>query len=235
MTPDSERRQELLLALASIEQGELLERLCRLARARVPCDGAAVVATAEGIPAGVLASAGECARILTETEFDLGEGPAFESTMTDRPVLIDSLDAATATRWPVVGARLMESGIGAVSTFPLRLGAIRLGVAHVIRLAPGALSEEDFAAARAIADLMTDALLFLQAGLVNADFDDLLSAAGRDRLRVHQATGMVAEMRGCSMTEALALMRARAFAESISLFDLSTRILERELVLGHDD
>lgn len=235
MTSESERRQELLHALASLEQGELLERLCWLALARIPCDGAAVVATAEGIPAGVLARAGECARILTEAEFDLGEGPAFESTTTDRPVLVDFLDTGSTKEWPVVGARVIQAGIAAVSTFPLRLGAIRLGVAHVIRLTPGALSLDEFATARAIVDLITDAMLFLQAGLVNADFDDLLSAAGQDRLRVHQATGMVAEMLDCSMSEALARMRARAFAEGVSLFDLSTRILGRQLVLGHDD
>ncbi|MGI9135921.1 MAG: GAF domain-containing protein [Candidatus Nanopelagicales bacterium] len=152
MTPNPDRRDEILRALASIKQGDLLERLCLLAVARIPCDGVAVVVSAQGVPAGVLASAGECARTLTEAEFDLGEGPAFESTITDRPVLIDHLDITTTQAWPFVGSRLARAGIAAVSTFPLRLGAIRLGVAHVIRLAPGALSDDAFANARVLAD-----------------------------------------------------------------------------------
>lgn len=82
---------------------------------------------------------------------------------------------------------------------------------------------------------LTDAVLFLQAGLVNVDFDDLLSAAGKDRLRVHQATGMVAEMLDCSMPEALARMRARAFIEEIALFDLATMVIDRTVVFTHDD
>jgi hypothetical protein len=235
MTAEPDRRHDLLRALATIEQGNLLERLCSLAITHIPCDGAAVVITAEGVPAGVLASVGDCARALTEAEFDLGEGPAFESAKTDRPVLIDRWNAGSIAAWPLAGARISNAGIGAISTFPLRLGAIRLGVVHVVRLQPGPLSDDSFANARVIADLMTDAVLFLQAGLVNADFDDLLSATGRDRLRVHQATGMVAEMLDCSMPDALARMRARAFADGTPLFDLATRVIDRELVFTHDD
>lgn len=235
MSPDPDRRHELLRELASIEQGALLERLCLLAIAQIPCDGAAVVVTAQGIPAGVLGSAGECARTLTDAEFDLGEGPTFESTHTDRPVHVDHLNANSTAAWPVVGALLEQAGISAISTFPLRLGAIRLGVAHVIRLRPGHLSDESFTTARLLADLMTDAVLFLQAGLVSAEFDDLLSAAGQDRLQVHQATGMVAEMLGCPMPDALARMRARAYAEGIPLFDLATRVISREVEFSHDD
>lgn len=235
MSPDPDRRHELLRELASIERGDLLERLCLLAIAQIPCDGAAVVVTAQGIPAGVLGSAGECARTLTDAEFDLGEGPAFESTHADRPVHVDHVDTSSTAAWPVVGQVLEQAGISAISTFPLRLGASRLGVAHVIRLHPGHLSDESFATARLLADLMTDAVLFLQAGLVNAEFDDLLSAAGKDRLQVHQATGMVAEMLNCPMPDALARMRARAYSEGIPLFELATRVISREVDFSHDD
>ncbi len=219
----------------SIENGDLLERLCLLAIAQIPCDGAAVVATAQGSPAGVLASAGECARTLTDAEFDLGEGPAFESSRTDRPVHIDQLNVSTTAAWPVLGSQLGHTGISAVSTFPLRLGAIRLGVVHVIRMHPGHLSDESLATAQLLADLLTDAVLFLQAGLISAEFDDLLSATGKDRLRVHQATGMVAEMLNCQMPDALARLRARAFAEGISLFDLATQVIAREMKFSHDE
>ena len=235
MSPDPDRRHDLLRELASIEHGDLLERLCKLAIAQVPCDGAAVVLTAQGIPAGVLASAGECARVLTEAEFNLGEGPAFESTRTDRLVIVDHLNTSTTAAWPVVGALVLQAGISAIATLPLRLGAIRLGVAHVVRLQPGPLSDDAFATARLIADLITDAVLFLQAGLVNADFDDLLSASGTDRLRVHQATGMVAEILGCQMPDAFARMRARAYAEGLPLVDLATQVIEREVEFSHDD
>jgi len=234
MNLEPDRRHALLRELAETGQGELLERLCRLAISQIPCDGAAVVVTADGMPAGVLALSGECARILTEAEFDLGEGPAFESILTDRPVLIDVLDSSTTEAWPVVGATLVQSGISAISTFPLRLGAIRLGVVHVIRLESGPLSDDSFSTARVIADLMTDAVLFLQAGLIDADFDDLLSAAGKDRLQVHQATGMVAEMLHCPMPDALARMRARAYSEGMTLFDLATKVITRQMLFSHD-
>ena len=235
MSPEPDRRHDLLRALGAIEQGDLLERLCLLAISQVPCDGAAVVIMADGIPAGALANAGECARVVTGAEFDLGEGPAFESISTDRPVLINHLDADATAAWPVVGARLVDAGISSIFTFPLRLGAIRLGVAHMIRLSSIPLDDDSFATARALADLMTDAALFLQAGLVDAKFDDLLSAAGKDRLRVHQATGMVAEMLGCPMPDALARLRARAYAEGIPLFDLATSVINRTVVFRYDD
>lgn len=235
MSPDRDRRHELLRELASIEKGDLLERLCRLAIEQIPCDGAAVVVTAQGLPAGVLASAGECARTFTVAEFDLGEGPSFESTRTDHPVHVDHINASSTSTWPMLGSLLQQAGILAVSTFPLRLGAVRLGVAHVIRLHPGHLSDGAFSTARILADLMTDAVLFLHAGLVNAEFDDLLSASGKDRLRVHQATGMVAEMLDCPMPDALARMRARAYVEGIPLFDLATQVIAREMEFSHDD
>lgn len=235
MTDQANQRQALLRRLASLDQGDLLERLCLLAIEQVPCDGAAVMVTAAGLLAGRLASAGDSARRAAEAEFDLGEGPSFEVLRSDRPVLIDHVTKASSARWPVLGERLLEADIASIFAFPLRLGAIRLGVVQISRLAPSPLSDSSYATARIIVDLMTDAVLFLQAGLVHADVDDLLSSAGADRLRVHQATGMVAELLACPIPDALARMRARAYAEGVPLLDLADRVIEGEAVFSHDD
>jgi hypothetical protein len=60
-------------------------------------------------------------------------------------------------------------------------------------------------------------------------------AAWSDRARVHQATGMVVAQLALPAEDALALLRAHAFAESATLDQIAVAVVERELQLSSTD
>jgi AmiR/NasT family two-component response regulator len=51
------------------------------------------------------------------------------------------------------------------------------------------------------------------------------------RARVHQATGMISVQIGADMTAALARIRAYAFVNEISIFEVADMVLDRTLRL----
>ena len=138
-----------------------------------------------------------------------------------------NLEVVIPTGWPVLAAQASALGIASTFSFPLHIGAVRLGVFHVLRRQPGDIDEDGYETSLAMGQLITDALLYLQSGLADEDFENLLSTSEGDRIRIHQATGMVAELVKCSIADALALMRARAFRMEITLFELATLVVSQ--------
>jgi AmiR/NasT family two-component response regulator len=59
----------------------------------------------------------------------------------------------------------------------------------------------------------------------------LLDGAADLRAVVHQAAGMVSVQSDCTITDALDLIRARAFADDQPIDEVSTRIVQRALRL----
>ena len=116
---------------------------------------------------------------------------------------------------------------------PLQIGAARLGAMGVYREAPGSLSDEDLAQALTFAEVTTADLL-----------DSLPSQGGTERVmqdavdnryEVFQAQGMVTVQLGVTLVEAMARMRAHAFAHDLLLGDLADDILAGRVVLQPDE
>jgi hypothetical protein len=226
---DHDMRQVLLRRLAEQPSGDLISRLCCLATTTIPCDDAVVVLEAMFDINGPLASCHEIGAQLANTEFELGEGPSFVIRETGRFQLTADLAGRLPPMWPVLGAWCQEMGVLAVASYPLQVGHAQLGALHAVLTSEQSVEPTGHASALAIADLLTDALLYMQSGLTEMDFVQLLATSDSDRLRVHQATGMTAEMLSCSVADAMAVMRARAFESDITLYELSRRIVNREM------
>ena len=138
-----------------------------------------------------------------------------------RPVLQPDLAATAPLRWPAFAGGALGAGVRAVFAFPLRVGAIRVGVLDLYRNRAGPLSTDDLTEALSYADAATLVLLDAQAGspvLVPVPVLD-------DRAEVHQATGVVSVQAAVGLAEALVLLRARAFAEQQPLGDLARDVL----------
>lgn len=209
----------------------LTEKLCELAVATLPVEGSAIFIFVGATVQGPLASAGRFGAQVAEIEQSLGEGPVFELLQKGRAVMVGDLSVPTEIRWPHLREAVLAVGVRAIHSFPLHLGAVQLGALELYSSTPGQLDVAAMSDCYAIADLTTSTLLFLQAGLADSQFTDLLATADADRLRIHQATGMVAESLDCSLGDALARMRAYAFSHSLTLYDVSTQIIERNLRL----
>jgi hypothetical protein len=172
-------------------------------------------------PAGIVAATDGAARVLEELQFTLGEGPCVDASQTGRPVLQPDLARTVPPRWPGFAGGALEAGVRAVFAFPLRVGAIRVGVLDLYRDRSGPLSTDALTEALSFADAATLVLLNAQAGSPETGTVPTLD----DRAEVHQATGVVSVQAAVGLAEALVLLRARAFAEEQSLGELARGVL----------
>jgi hypothetical protein len=187
----------------------------------LPVSGVGLALMTEEGPAGTIAATDGAAMELEELQFTLGEGPCVDASQTGRPVLQPDLARTAPLRWPAFAEGALDAGVRAVFALPLRVGAIRVGVLDLYRDRAGPLSTEDLTEALSYADAATLVLLDAQAGspmLVPLPVWD-------DRAEVHQATGVVSVQARVGLGAALALLRARAFAEERPLGDLARDVL----------
>jgi hypothetical protein len=124
---------------------------------------------------------------------------------------------------------VVEAGAQAVFAFPLRIGAIRIGVLDLYRDRPGLLTDDQHADSLVLANVAAEMILLLQAdapaGTVAAELD-----AGSDfHPIVHQTSGMVAAQLGVSVRRALLRLRARAFATGRSVHSVARDVVSGRL------
>lgn len=208
-----------------------LSRLCRAAVRGLRASGAGMsVMTGTGIRGVTAASDPEAERI-EEIQFTTGEGPCLDAFHGRRPVLVSSLADGASERWPgwVVPAR--ASGIGAVFAIPLQIGAARLGVLDIFRRDPSRLAEGDLALALTFAEVAVSHLLDSQQEAGAAGDPDRLGESLGSRTVLFQAQGMVMVQIGGSITDAMAAIRAHAYAEDRRLNDVATDIVAGRLRL----
>ncbi len=230
MEPE-DRRAFFVARLKGASPEALLSRLCELAVEEIPVDGAAIGLQVSGVPEGPVAASGRWALDFASAEYALGEGPTFRVADTSEHVEASSWDALEFQIWPQFARIAQAMGVAAVFCFPLRIGRARLGAMSFLRSQPVELDDHAYLDCLALSDIATHALVYVQAGLQDSHFESLLHSQEVDRLRVHQATGMVAGMLDCSIEDALAHMRARAFVEGVTLYQLSLLIIAGEMDL----
>jgi hypothetical protein len=199
---------------------------CTLA---VPVTGVGLVLMTNAGPAGTVAVSDGPAGTMEELQFTLGEGPCVESSRTGRPVLQPDLTSTGPALWPGFSAGALAAGIRAIFAFPLRVGGIRLGVLDLYRDEAGELSESELSEALSFADAATSVLLHLQAEHSAIGSGSAVIEVVEDRAEVHQASGMISVQAGVDVSEALVLLRARAYATDRPIVDLAADVLSRRV------
>jgi hypothetical protein len=225
-----------LLAIArDVEDDRVLAaEICRACVQGLDIDGAAIsLLTADPLRETVFAS-DATADLLEDLQFSLGEGACIDAAVSRRPVLVaDMNDPAQTARWPVYAAAVAEqTGVRAIFALPLQWGAIDVGVLDLYRRAPGALSAAQMRDALSAADAATLILLGLRSD--PGDDDQAWDRSWGNRAEIHQATGMVVAQLGVSAADALARLRAHAFAEQRLLGDVARDVVARRLCFTED-
>ena len=160
------------------------------------------------------ASDEHCLR-LDELQFSAGEGPCYDAVRLSRPVLTPDL-AAEGGRWPGYASTAIEAGVTGVFAFPLQVGVMCLGVLDVYADRAGQLPEDHEAASLTLARRAIEILVDGGPGLGD-EIDH--------RAEIYQAQGMVMAEHDLNPSEAMARMRAHAFARGQALLDLAQGIL----------
>jgi hypothetical protein len=212
----------------------LLNGLCTVALRTLPVTGAAASVTA-GESTQVVAAAGAAmSKPLAGLQFILGEGPAVDSFKWRHPVLVPDIADGGLARWPAYAQVAHDHGLQAVFAFPMQVGAARLGVLELSSNRAGALEREALSDALAFADA---AVVLLLDGQSRAPAGE--AAVGlehtEDYSEVHQASGMVMVQLGIPIADAVAVLRARAYADNRSLVGLAREVVARKLRLEEAD
>ncbi len=229
-----------ILTAAKSGDGELAGRLCGACQMILGADGAAL--TIENTPADrtTLSTTDATAARLEDLQDLIGEGPCLDAFRFATPFDL-RVDEEPSSRWPEF-ARAARQAVGDlhVYAFAMSPAGHTIGVLSVY-FAGGKLLPEPVQAAQFLASAVGAALLRdpeftavpgpnAEPGVGRAGGE---AGGGADawsaRARVHQATGMVTAQLHMSPDDAMAIMRAHAYAENTTLAELARQILTREL------
>jgi GAF domain-containing protein len=232
-------RQEWLRMLAQVPGNGATqpEHICRSCVAALGVSGAGIAMVTDEGNRGVVCATNEASARIEELQFVLGEGPCIDAAVAGGPVLIPDLDHAAGvdpTRWPMFRDASRAAGVRAVFAFPLRIGAITVGVLDLYRDVPGDLDDDALAMALLAADTAAVALLELDVSS-GAVFDGDDGARSTYRLEVHQATGIVQVQLGVSAEVALVMLRARAFASGRPVGEVARDVVAHRLRFKRED
>jgi hypothetical protein len=207
-----------------------LRRLCSAAGRALSASGAGVSVLAGDGMRGVAAVSEPAYEPVEELQFTLGEGPCLDAFANRQPVLVPDLSDGAMGRWPVYASALHNKGVRAVFAFPLQIGAARLGALDVFRGEAGSLTAGEFRDALTFADVAVTTLLDVQARAVpGAAADGLDDEVVGHRAELFQAQGMVAVQLGIPLADALARLRAYAYAEDRALGDVARDVVARRV------
>jgi GAF domain-containing protein len=187
---------------------------------------------------GVVCATDDVSARIEDLQLTLGEGPCVEAARSGAPVLIPDLrtpDDLVVDRWPAFLEGAGAVGVRAVFAFPLRIGAINVGVLDVYRSEPGPLRDGHLRAALLAADAAALALLHVDTASDDLFSDDDADTRSTYQLQVHQATGIVQVQLGVPTEEAFLMLRARAFALGRPLVDVATDVVARRLRFSVED
>ncbi|MFG3253659.1 ANTAR domain-containing protein [Streptomyces sp. NPDC048172] len=164
-----------------------------------------------------VAASDEASRAAQELEFILGEGPARDILDSEGPISATGR-SAIETRWPGYGPELTDLGLTGVVAVPLSATGGCFGALTLYEPGPGPV---DSVRCAEVAEALTDTVL------LGPDPDPELYGGTDHRDTVHQAAGVHSGRTGCSVEDALALIKARAFSDGVSTAVIARRILDR--------
>ncbi len=176
----------------------------------------------------VMASSSEAMRLLELFELQSQEGPCLDCYRTGEPVVNQDL-ASADDRWPRFTAEALAAGFGSVHALPMRLRGAVIGALNLFHLDPGTMRPADVAAAQAMADVATIAVLQHRAALEAQMINEQLSHALNSRVVIEQAKGMLSERLGIDMDEAFGELRKHARSHNLRLVAVAQDVLDGRL------
>jgi hypothetical protein len=169
---------------------------------------------------------------LAEGPADDGDGPCLDAVRTGRIVLGGDMAAGAVASWPTFAGRAADLGYRTSCSWPLQLGAIRLGALTVLRSGTDPLEAEEVRRGTSFALAATELVLLTDDPSSPSSISAILEGSIERRAVVHQATGMVSAQLDVGLADALSVLRANAWSEGRSITDLAHAVVARRRRLG---
>jgi hypothetical protein len=224
---------------ARVNPSELMSRLARslaAGDAAVPmprrlCQACVDILDGQGGTLTVSAVPGERVVVSTEQVFAdleslqevLGEGPVQQALDLDQVVISRVQDSPNP--FPVFAEQASRAFDDSLTVYavPMRVGTRTIGVLSLYVTGTDRTT-------RSIDDLQ-----FLADAVGISLIGDMDALDWSQEARIHQATGMVAAQLRISPADALAVLRAHAFARETDLRAVADDVLARRMAFSHDD
>jgi hypothetical protein len=207
-----------------------LRHVCLACADRLDGGVALSMASRSGGLAHAMAASDPSSEELEELQSTLGEGPGVDVVNGQAALLIPDLSSTENTRrWPMFTEAAAAAGVRAMFAVPVGSGVAGLGVLDVYRQRSGPLTDDELADALSYADAALALILDLHGSVVlpaEGSVDEVFTAR---RAAIHQASGMVSVQLGISVADALARLRAHAFANDRNLADVAADVVARRL------
>jgi GAF domain-containing protein len=230
--------RELLLARTLVELADTLVAdhdvidflylLCDRAVELLDADAAGVLLLDSAGGLEVAASSSSDLHDLEKLEAHAHEGPCVEALRSGARV--DATDLSQDRgRWPAFAAQAVASGFRSVHARPLRLRDDHIGALDIFRTRTGGFTEEDAAAAGALADMASIAIVHQRALSAAEEQIGQLEHALDSRIVIEQASAVLADREGLDPGEAFGLIRRYARDHNERLQRVARRFLDGDL------
>lgn len=137
-----------------------------------------------------------------------------------------------AHRWPVFAQQATAAGVCAVYALPLGSDRVCVGTLDLYRDTVGELTSDELWTAGCVARLVTVSLTDLSRTARLDGRDGLVDLADHDE--IHQAAGMIMAQLGIGADDALARLRAHAFAHGRTVLVVARDVLGRRRRLDRE-
>ncbi|MFB7657453.1 MULTISPECIES: GAF and ANTAR domain-containing protein [unclassified Streptomyces] len=201
------------------------------AAALLAVDGIAVSAGSGSGETEVIWSSDGASRGFEDLQLVLGLGPGPDCLAGGIPVRVPDLARVREDRWPALLMEASALNVKAVFCFPLRIGAITLGVLTLVRTTPGRMSPVQGDDVTVLTGVLTERVLELGDPRLSSPENQASAAQVLPQAVVHQATGMVSVQLAVPLAEALLRLRAHAYSNSRTLTETARDIVDRRLRL----
>jgi GAF domain-containing protein len=188
-------------------------------------DGAAVTLFGAGLVETLTVVSDPAARAAQDLEFALGEGPSRDIMSSRKP--IRAVGDRLHRRWPNYGSAVERLGIRSIAAVPIELTGVPLGALTLF----GPHQHVDFDSLVTLGGTVATMLVPKEDGADEYGPQCPLLVEADDRAVVYQAAGVVSVQLSCTVPDALALIRARAFADDQPLESIASSIVEHRLRL----
>ena len=208
--------------------------LCDLYVELVPVSGASITVFRHPGAQSTICASDDLSAALDQLQFDLGEGPRWETARTGQASISLDVHLDAHPEWPLFGAAAAELGVGALFSFPISMGTQLFGVADLYRTLPGPLGDEATARAVKVSHQVAAPAAHFASRSATSQVE-LPGEAAALRREVHQATGMILMQLEIDAPGALAALRAHAFARDRSVEDVARDVVARRLDFGQEE
>jgi GAF domain-containing protein len=176
----------------------------------------------------VMASSSQAMRLLELFELQAQEGPCLDCYRTGQPVLNQHL-AVADDRWPRFAPEAHNAGFHTVHALPMRLRGTVIGALNLFHNYLGDMRPADIAAAQAMADVATIAIIQHRAVHEAQLLNEQLSHALNSRIVIEQAKGMLAERLNIDLEAAFTRLRNHGRNHNRRLVDLARDVIDGTL------